>query len=215
MRIRLKTKWNKQEREVSLEDTVSILAFNAWKIGMQTLLEIENENFQTDTQMQRVAVMEEIMAFKVHILDRIAHDIMDDDDRAQLITTFAVKLSDHIQDNARDFSGPGDYRNPFINKLNERMDDYAQTTWGKVGQEPGFSMSLAFGNFIADSLGPRDRKWVLDYIQRVLMPEMLETYKKVLGGWAFWSLRPNNRVKPCKNGHRHQRDKTGHMVTMA
>jgi hypothetical protein len=185
MRIRLKTKWNKQEREVSLEDTVSILAFNAWKIGMQTLLEIENENFQTDTQMQRVAVMEEIMAFKVHILDRIAHDIMDDDDRAQLITTFAVKLSDHIQDNARDFSGPGDYRNPFINKLNERMDDYAQTTWGKVGQEPGFSMSLAFGNFIADSLGPRDRKWVLDYIQRVLMPEMLETYKKVLGRLGF------------------------------
>lgn len=185
MRIRLKTKWNKQEREVSLEDTVSVLAFNAWKIGMQTLLEIENENFQTDTQMQRVAVMEEIMAFKVHILDRIAHDIMDDNDRAQLITTFAVKLSDHIQDNARDFSGPGDYRNPFINKLNERMEDYAQTTWGKVGQEPGFSMSLAFGNFIADSLGPRDRKWALDYIQRVLMPEMLETYKKVLGRLGF------------------------------
>ncbi|MEZ5537078.1 MAG: hypothetical protein R3F02_15825 [Thiolinea sp.] len=185
MRIRLKTKWNKQEREVSLEDTVSVLAFNAWKIGMQTLLEIENENFQTDTQMQRVAVMEEIMAFKVHILDRIAHDIMDDEDRAQLITTFAIKLSDHIQDNARDFAGPGDYRNPFINKLNERMDDYAQTTWGKVGQEPGFSMSLAFGNFIADSLGPRDRKWVLDYMQRVLMPEMLETYKKVLGRLGF------------------------------
>ena len=185
MRIRMKTKWNKQEREVSLEDTVSVLAFNAWKIGMQTLLEIEHENFQTDTQMQRVAVMEEIMAFMVHLLDRISHDIMNDEDRAQLVSTFAIKLSDHIQDNARDFSGPGDYRNPFINKLNERMEDYAQTTWGKVGQEPGFSMSLAFGNFIADSLGPRDRKWVLDYIQRVLMPEMLETYKKILGRLGF------------------------------
>ena len=185
MRIRMKTKWNKQEREVSLEDTVSVLAFNAWKIGMQTLLEIEHENFQTDTQMQRVAVMEEIMSFMVHILDRLSHDIMNDEDRAQLVSTFAIKLSDHIQDNARDFSGPGDYRNPFINKLNERMEDYAQTTWGKVGQEPGFSMSLAFGNFIADSLGPRDRKWVLDYIQRVLMPEMLETYKKILGRLGF------------------------------
>lgn len=185
MRIRMKTKWNKQEREVSLEDTVSVLAFNTWKIGMQTLLEIEHENFQTDTQMQRVAVMEEIMSFMVHLLDRISHDIMSDEDRAQLVSTFAIKLSDHIQDNARDFSGPGDYRNPFINKLNERMEDYSQTTWGKVGQEPGFSMSLAFGNFIADSLGPRDRKWVLDYIQRVLMPEMLETYKKILGRLGF------------------------------
>lgn len=42
MRIRIKTKWSKQEREVSVEDSVSVLAFNAWKIGMQVLLEIEN-----------------------------------------------------------------------------------------------------------------------------------------------------------------------------
>ena len=185
MRIRLKTKWNKQEREVSLEDTVSVLAFNAWKIGMQTLLEIENENFQTDTQMQRVAVMEEIMAFLVHVLDRVAYDIMGEEDRAQLISTFAIKLSDHIQDNARDFGGPGDYRNPFINKLNQRMEDYAETNWSKVGQEPGFSMGLVFGNHIAGALGPRDQKWVLDYIQRVLMPEMLEPFKKVLGRMGF------------------------------
>ena len=50
MRIRIKTKWSKEEREVSLEDAVSVLAFNSWKIGMQTLLEIENEDFQIDTQ---------------------------------------------------------------------------------------------------------------------------------------------------------------------
>jgi hypothetical protein len=180
VRIRLKTKWNKQEREVSLEDTVSVLAFNTWKIGMQTLLEIENENFQTDTQMQRVAVMEEIMAFMIHVLDRIAYDILSEEDRSALISTFALKIADHVQDNARDFGGPGDYRNPFINKLNQRMADYAETTWGKVGQEPGFSMGLAFGNFIAEALGPRDRKWVLDYIQRVLTPEVITTYKKVL-----------------------------------
>ena len=185
MRIRLKTKWNRQEREVSLEDTVSILAFNAWKIGMQALLEIENENFQTDTQMQRVAVMEEIMAFKVHMLDRIAYDLMDEEERAQLISTFALKLADHIQDNAQAFSGHGDYRNPFINKLNTRLADYAETSWSKAGQEPAFSMSLTFGNFIADALGPRDRRWVTDYVQHALLPEVLETYKKVLGRLGF------------------------------
>lgn len=185
MRIRLKTKWNKQEREVSLEDTVGVLAFNTWKIGMQALLEIENENFQTDTQMQRVMVMEEIMAFMIHVLDRIAYEVLSDEDRNALISTFALKIADHVQDNARDFGGPGDYRNPFINKLNQRMNDYAETSWGKVGQEPGFSMGLLFGNFITEALGPRDRKWVLDYIQRVLMPEILSTYKKVITRLGF------------------------------
>ena len=65
MRIRIKTKWSKEEREVSVEDAVSVLAFNSWKIGMKTLLEIENEDFQIDTQQQRIEVLEEVMAFMV------------------------------------------------------------------------------------------------------------------------------------------------------
>lgn len=180
MRIRLNTKWSKQEREVSLEDTVGVLAFNAWKIGMRALLEIENENFQTDTQMQRVQVIEEIMAFLIQVLDRIAYDVMSTEDRGNLINKFALKIADHVQDNARDFGGPGDYRNPFINKLNERMAAYAETGWSRVGQEPSFSMGLLFGNNIANALGPRDKKWVVDYIQQVLMPDILKTFKQVL-----------------------------------
>lgn len=185
MRIRLKTKWNKQEREVSLEDTVSVLAFNAWKIGMHALLEIENQNFQVDTQLQRLSIIEEIMALLVHVLDRISHDSLSEADRAQLIRSFALKIADHVQDNARDFAGAGDYRNPFINKLNTRLENYAEDSWDKASQEPGFSMGLNVGQNIAQVLGPRDQQWVLDYIQRVLMPEIVNTYKKVLGRLGF------------------------------
>ncbi|HPQ96417.1 MAG: hypothetical protein KDI44_10190 [Thiothrix sp.] len=180
MRIRLKARWHRQEREVSLEDTAGVLAFNAWKIGMHTLLEIENQNFQTDTQMQRLAVLEEIMAFLVHVLDRHVHELLDEPDRERLLNACALKLADQVQDNSRDFAGPGDYRTPFIDRLNQRLTDYAETRWDSVKQEPGFSMSRVFGNTVAESLGPRDRQWVLDYIQRVLVPEMLEPYDRVL-----------------------------------
>ncbi|MFM2317879.1 MAG: hypothetical protein RLZZ215_500 [Pseudomonadota bacterium] len=189
MRIRLKTQWNNQAREVSLEDTVSVLAFNTWKLGMQALLEIENQNFQTDTQMQRLAVMEEIMAFLVHVLDRIAYTQVEEADRQQLLSQFALKLADHIQDNARDFAGAGDYRNPFINKLNQRLADYAESTWDQTAQMPGFSMGLSFGQSIAASLGPRDQQWILDYIQRTLMPELLEPYRRVLERLGLLSTR--------------------------
>lgn len=180
MRIRLKTKWNTQTREVSLTDTVSVLAFNAWKIGMQALLEIENQNFQTDTQLQRMAIIEEVMVFLVHILDRIAYSELEPADRQPLLSSFALKIADHIQDNTRDFAGQGDYRNPFITKLNSRLAEYAETSWDQAAQLPGFSMGLSFGQYIATSLGPRDQQWVLDYIQLTLMPEILEPYKRVL-----------------------------------
>jgi len=162
MRIRIKTKWSKEEREVSVEDAVGVLAFNSWKIGMQTLLEIENENFQIDSQQQRIEVIEEIMAFMVQALDRISHESMNHEDREILISYYAKKLSDHVQDNARDFSGAGDYRSPFIDKLNQRFKDYAETKWDESTHQPGFSMSREFGVNITNVLGPKDQKWALD-----------------------------------------------------
>jgi len=180
MRIRIKTKWSKEEREVSVEDAVSVLAFNSWKISMQTLLEIENENFQIDTQQQRIEVIEEILAFMIQALDRIVHETTNDDDRANLISLYAKKLSDHVQDNARDFSGPGDYRKPFIDKLNQRFTAYADTKWDESLHQPGFSMSREFGVNISKVLGPKDQKWALDYIQQVLMPDFYALFKKTV-----------------------------------
>jgi len=180
MRIRIKTKWSKEEREVSVEDAVSVLAFNSWKIGMQTLLEIENENFQIETQQQRIEVMEEIMAFMIQALDRIVHETLNDEDRGVLISMYAKKLADHVQDNARDFSGPGDYRTPFIEKINKRFEGYSETKWNDDRDEPGFSMGREFGTNISDVLGPKDRKWALDYIQQVLMPEFYILFKKTI-----------------------------------
>lgn len=180
MRIRIKTRWSKEEREVSVEDAVSVLAFNSWKIGMQTLLEIENEDFQIDTQQQRIEVLEEIMAFMVQALDRIVHETLSDEDRGTLISMYAKKLADHVQDNARDFSGPGDYRTPFIDKLNKRFEGYSTTKWNDEKDEPAFSMGREFGTNISDVLGPKDRKWALDYIQQVLMPEFYTLFKKTI-----------------------------------
>ena len=180
MRIRINTKWSKEERDVSVEESAGVLAFNAWKIGMRILLEIENENFQIDTQQQRVAVMEEITIFMIHMLDRMVYETISDKDRATLISIYAKKIADHVQDNARDFDGPGDYRTPFIDKLNERMQDYAETSWNDDENMPGFAMGRVFGNHIAETLGPRDRKWALDYIQQVLLPDIMQLYKKTV-----------------------------------
>lgn len=192
MRIRIKTKWSKQEREVSVEDAVSVLAFNAWKIGMQALLEIENENFQVDTQTQRVDIMEEIVSFMIHITDRMVYESIDDEGRAALITLYAQKMSDHVQENARDFKGKGDHRTPFINKLNERMTDYSDTTWKADENIPGFSMGRVFGNHVSHALGPRDQKWALDYIQQVLLPEILTAYKKITRSIGLIETKPEN-----------------------
>ena len=180
MRIRIKTKWSNKVRDVSVEETVSVLAFNCWKIGMQTLLEIENENFQIDTQQQRIAIIEEVVAFLIHSLDRMVHDTLNDEDRGILIQLYAQKMADHVQDNARDFSGNGDYRSPFYEKLNQRFIGYADTTWNDEKNQAGFSMGREFANNVINTLGSRDQKWALDYLQQVLLPDFFSLYLKTV-----------------------------------
>lgn len=180
MRIRIKTRWSKQDREISMEDSVSVLAFNSWKIGMQTLLEIENQNFDVSTQMQRIHILEEISAFMIQAVDRMIYGTTSDEDRTETINYYAKKMADHVHENARDFGDLDDYRSPFIHKLNERFLGYAETRWNEEKDEPAFSMSREFASNIAAVLGERDRQWALDYIQQVLLPDFLPVFKRTI-----------------------------------
>jgi len=178
--VRVKTQWSNEGRDVSAEDVVGVLAFNAWRIGMQSMLEIEEERFDVDRQIQRVMIISEVMHLLVHSLDRILYKTVDDDDREFLITTFARKLSDHVHENARGFEGPGDYRTPFLNTLNIRLAGYSDTKWDDERHVPAFSMAREFGANVVSQLGDKDREWALDYIQQVLTPEIMEAFNKIL-----------------------------------
>ncbi len=178
--VRVKTQWSNEGRDVSAEDVVGVLAFNAWRIGMQSMLEIEEERFDVDRQIQRVMIISEVMHLLVHSLDRILYKTVDDDDREFLITTFARKLSDHVHENARGFEGPGDYRTPFLNTLNIRLAGYSDTKWDDERHVPAFSMAREFAANVVSQLGDKDREWALDYIQQVLTPEIMEAFNKIL-----------------------------------
>jgi len=59
MAIRLKTKWSNKDRERSPKELASALAFTIWRIGMEGVLNLENEGFQTESQSQRMDITAE------------------------------------------------------------------------------------------------------------------------------------------------------------
>ena len=116
--VRIKTKWNLKERERSLSETASAVAFILWRIGQQGILNLENEGFQTDTFAQRVDIMEEFLAFLVHIVDRMTADDLSMEERQIFITALARHLADRVQENRADIQGSGEYRQALIELLN-------------------------------------------------------------------------------------------------
>ncbi|HFD87953.1 MAG TPA: hypothetical protein ENJ35_09800 [Gammaproteobacteria bacterium] len=187
MAIRLKTKWHKKEKERTVEEVASALAFSIWRIGMEGVLHLENEDFETETNSQRMDIAAVFVIFLTHVVDRMAYDRLTDEERAALVTALAKRLAIFMQENREEVEGPGDYTTTFIQKLNEQIGDYAECSWSKE-DGPGFSMRRTFGDHVTQVMGERYRKWVTTFIIDIEAPEALRTLNRTVKSLLDWEF---------------------------
>ena len=177
--MRIRTKWHNKERVVSVEEKANTMAFISWRIAMAFVLNMENENFQTDTQKQRLEVILEVIAFLVSVTDRLVAEQMTMDERRELVTKMALKLSRTFQENCEDLIARNeDYAGPFINILNERLNAYAACGWDDEEQMPGYQYKRDFGNYVTTVMGEKDNKWITDHVIQIEVSEAMMTLKK-------------------------------------
>jgi len=119
MALRIKSRWHDDESERSLEEIAGALAFISWRIDKDKAINLHGEDFIYETDEQRMAVIVEYLIFQLQIVDRIAHQRLglNEEERRQLVVTLAKHLAGHLQDNSVDLFGPGDYIQPFVEKI--------------------------------------------------------------------------------------------------
>jgi hypothetical protein len=177
MAIRIKSTWHDSGRNrpaaKSLEDSAQALAFIAWRLALEGARELHREGFEYLSDKERVGVISEFVAFQVQIADRLAFDRLDDVERRDFINALGQRLADHIQDNLVDIAGPGNYRKPFIDMLNERLGEYAGLSF-RDG-EPGFDFLRYFGARALAVMGDsQTNRWVMDQVMSVAAPKLVE-----------------------------------------
>jgi hypothetical protein len=163
MALRIKSHWWNDESERSLAEIGSALAFIAWRISVDKAITLHCERFVYRDDAQRLAVIQEYLIFLVQIADRLAHDILDDGQRRELVTAFAKKLVGHVQDNSQDLLGPADYGSPFLQRLNERSAEYAEFQLDDDGPTYPFLRHLGFE--IQTLMGDQEEnRWIIDQV---------------------------------------------------
>ena len=187
MAIRLKTKWHNKEKERTVEEIASALAFSIWRIGMEGVLHLEDEDFETTSNSQRMDVVTVFVIFMTHLIDRMAYSRLTDEERAALVTALAKRLAFFLQENREEVEGPGDYTSGFIEALNTQMDDYAECNWDEKGG-PGFSMRRTFGDHVTEVMGDKYRKWITTYIIDVELPETLTVLNRAVKQLLNWDI---------------------------
>ncbi len=163
MALRIKSHWQDEDRTRSLPEIASALAFIAWRIAMDKAINLHCERFLYRDDAQRLAVIQEYLAFLIQIADRLAHGDLAEADRRLLITEFARKVFAHVQDNSHDLLGPGDYGGAFIALLNERSGEYADYQLAEDG--PSYAFLRHLGHEIQALMGEAlENRWVIDQV---------------------------------------------------
>ena len=176
--MRVRSRWQDKDKERSVDDTASALAFIIWRIAGNAVLNMENEGFQTQTNEQRILTILEYVALLVHVIDRLSYEQIEQQQRQEMITSLALYLAGHYQDNMTDAKGVANHKKVFLECLNERMSDYA--AFGFDEQSPDFSMRRLCGEFVTKRLGPKDSKWVTAHVMDVEIPEAMDTLSKTI-----------------------------------
>ena len=180
MALRIKSHWSNDEQERSLPEVATALAFIAWRLSVEKAVNLHSERFVYESDAQRMAVIEEYLLFLVQIADRLAHESMDEGDRRTLVTSFARKLVEHVQDNGQDLFGPGDYGRPFIERLNRRSEEYAEFKLSDDG--PSYPFLRHLGYEVQRVMGEREEnRWVIDQVMDKDGWDAYKSFARALG----------------------------------
>ena len=173
------------------------MGVNIWRIASEGLLALEIEGFETGSNSQRLDVIEEFAAFLLNMTDRLVYERIDEDSRREFITALGLHLADTVQDNRQDASGAGEYRRAFIDLVNSRMSEYSECTFSER-DGPGFSLKRIFADRVRERMGPRDNKWIPDYVMDIEVPKAMTALQRPLN--ALLAPEFQSRTPPVPEG---------------
>ncbi len=178
---RVKKRWNQPARPRTLAQMANAIAATVWKLAAGVVLNLENENFETATQAQRLDIMEEIVCYLVHVCDRWSHGRVGEAGRAEFVSALVGDLARLLEDSRVDVEGPGEYRAGFIARVNARSGEYAAFRYGD-DDGAGFALRCRFGDYVQAAMGERDRRWIPDYIVGREAPDIEASLRRSLEG---------------------------------
>jgi hypothetical protein len=188
--MRIRDRWSKQGHTPSLEDNAVALAYICWQVALSSTKNLHEQAFDYRHDQQRVAVIQEYLAFLVHSCDRLASESMTSGERKVFLDRLAGECARHLQRNTEDVLGPGNYSSPFIDIINARNRAYAQCTFERG--EPGYALRRAFGDQIQQLMGQdQTNRWVIDQVIDIDSQESFAQIKRSMQNILDTATRTN------------------------
>lgn len=175
--MRIKSRWHNKSKQKSVEEIAGAMGFNIWKMASTTANKMYSTGFNFSSNEQLLEVIGEYVMFLIQVSDRLVYEELSADERQRFVSALALHLVRTMADNMVEEMGPGDYAQPFIDRLNERLDTYSEFSFT---DGPSYPMLRYLGEQIEKIMGGGQNKWVTEQVMEVEAPELVKTLKRGL-----------------------------------
>lgn len=180
--MRVKSRWFKGEREKSPAEIAGALAFIIWRISDNALKNLRKADFNIDVGPQYISFLGEFLLFMILLSDRIVYARLSEEERQEFTSALANRAAENFAENRTLWLG-GELRevkDRFIDRLNERSEEYAQFEY--TGVDTSFTFVLYFGQCMREVMQEKDQTWVVDQLMAIEVPEAVKMLDKALIG---------------------------------
>lgn len=201
--LRIKSQWFQTGTAKTPQQTASAMAFIAWRVAQNTLKQMRSAHFDIDVGPQYFAFTREVLVFFTQVLDRMAHESMDPQARAEFITALVQRVAEILQDNEDTFlgalpDGQPSYYDQFIELFNELADHYAD--FGFDSQGPDFAFVRYLGHRIEALMPVKDQRWVVEQIMAAEVPDAVQILRNAMQGVLSTEPRAPRRARSATSG---------------
>jgi hypothetical protein len=167
--------WNQKGKKKQIGQIASALAVSIWKISKKTLLNLENEGFDTDTWADRLEILKEVSCFQIYVTSNEVKSY-DKEKKINFITDIAKKLNETVNVNQVDLKIPNEkIKTKFIKLLNDRMGEYSELEYT---EEPSYKARIILGNHLMSHMGELDNNWIRMYVIDQEIPKILLSLRR-------------------------------------
>ncbi len=197
---RLKAQWFKPEQAKNPAQTGSAIAFIAWRVASHAIKRLREAGFDIDAGPAYFGVLRELLVFLLAGADRIAYARLGAEGRTPFTTTLVLRASEILDENESDLLGPlegATYAERFVEQFNLLSGHYAEFGWSE-GEGPDFAFVRYLGHRLEPLVPEKDRRWVLDQVMAVEIPEAVGMLQRSMDG--VFSSEPRRARRESMSG---------------
>ena len=198
---RLKAHWFKPEQARNPAQTGSAIAFIAWRVGSHVIKRLREAGFDIDAGPAYFGVLRELLVFLLAGADRIAYARLGGEGRTPFTRALVLRAAEILDENESDLlgalEGGASYAERFLEQFNLLSGHYAEFGWSEA-EGPDFAFVRYLGHRLEPLLPEKDRRWVLDQVMAVEVPEAVGMLHRSMDG--LFSSEPRRARRESMSG---------------